>query len=75
MGHIKRHHLTDAKCVVPNQALLFAVDDAFAEMLSMHTSINIESRILSDLRDALLAKLISGEVRVKQRENHLEDAN
>ena len=34
-----------------------------------------ESLVLAMQRDALLPKLISGEVRVKQRENHLEDAN
>ena len=33
MGHIKRHHLADAKCIVPNQTLIFAVSDAFTKML------------------------------------------
>ncbi len=64
MGHIKRHHLADAKCVVPAQTLLSAASDAFAEMLSLHTAKSVESRILSDLRDTVLPKLVSGEVRV-----------
>ena len=64
MGHIKRHHLADAKSVVPAQTLLSEVDAIFAEMLSRRTLMDIESRMLSDLRDALLPKLVSGEVRV-----------
>ena len=68
MGHIKRHHLSEAKCVIPNQTLLSAVDDTFVKFLSKCITINVESRTLADLRDTLLPKLISGELRVPDTE-------
>ena len=68
MGHIKRHHLSEAKCVIPNQTLLSAVDDTFVKFLSKCITINVESRTLADLRDTLLPKLISGELRVRKED-------
>ena len=64
MGHIKREHLNDAKCVVPNQTILVAADETFANLLSQQISINLQSRALANQRDALLPKLVSGELRV-----------
>ena len=72
MGHIKRHHLSEAKCVIPNQTLLSAVDDTFVKFLSKCITINVESRTLADLRDTLLPKLISGELRVRDAEKFME---
>ena len=72
MGHIKRHHLSEAKCVIPNQTLLSAVDDTFVKFLSKCITINVESRTLADLRDTLLPKLISGELRVGDAEKFME---
>ena len=65
MGHIKRHHLSEAKCIVPDIRLLAAADGPLAAMLERSVSANIQSRTLAALRDALLPKLISGEIRVK----------
>ena len=64
MGHIKREHLREAKCAVPDTALLTAVDGILAEHLSKTVSAGIESRTLAAQRDALLPKLVSGELRV-----------
>ena len=72
MGHIKRHHLSEARCVIPNQTLLSAVDDTFVNFLSKCITINVESRTLADLRDTLLPKLISGELRVRDAEGFVE---
>ena len=71
MGHIRRHHLSAAKCVGPDQALISAADDIFARLLLKRISIHIESRSLDALRDTLLPKLISGEMRLKQTEQLL----
>ena len=71
MGHIRRHHLSAAKCVGPDQALISAADDTFARLLLKRISIHIESRSLDALRDTLLPKLISGEMRLKQTEQLL----
>ena len=64
MGHIKRSHLSDALCVVPNHELLVAVDKFFSPLIEKSISSNLQSRTLSDMRDTLLPKLISGEIRL-----------
>ena len=64
MGHIKRHHLTDAKCVVPTWQVLSSVDNTFSSLLSKTISLSLESLVLVGLRDTLLPKLVSGELRV-----------
>ena len=65
MGHIKRHHLSDAVCTVPDGRLLAAVDGPLSAIFERSLSANIQSRILAGLRDTLLPKLISGELRVE----------
>ena len=65
MGHIKRQHLSEAKCVVPDSALLSAVDETFSNLLTKAISVNVESRTLAAMRDTLLPKLISGEMRIR----------
>ena len=71
MGHIKREHLHDAKCVIPCQTLFAAVDDTFADLLSQQIKLNLQSRALAAQRDALLPKLVSGEVRVDLPTGHM----
>ena len=65
MGHIKRHHLSDAKCVIPNQDLLSAMDGILDGLLVRSIAASVESRTLAAMRDTLLPKLVSGEVRIK----------
>jgi type I restriction enzyme S subunit len=64
MGHIQRHHLSDAKVVVPGPDTLQAASEALSPLVERVISTRIESRTLAALRDALLPKLISGELRV-----------
>lgn len=64
MGHIQRHHLTDALTVDPGAALLDLGARHLAPILALAESLSIESRTLSTLRDALVPKLMSGDVRV-----------
>lgn len=68
MGHIQRHHLTEAKAIVPPHGLLEEMDRVFAPLLDKVVSNRIESRTLAVLRDALLPKLISGKLQVKDTE-------
>jgi type I restriction enzyme S subunit len=68
MGHIQRHHLSDAKLAIPSPALLRAMDVVFAPFIESTWRRAVESRTLGALRDALLPKLISGELRVKDAE-------
>jgi type I restriction enzyme, S subunit len=64
MGHIQRHHLSDAKVVVPGTATLQAASSALSPLVLRVITTRIESRTLAALRDTLLPKLISGELRV-----------
>lgn len=74
MGHIQRHHLTDARLPVPPTPLLQEMDKLLASMLERLWKQKIESRTLAALRDTLLPKLISGEVRVRAGEKMVGEA-
>ena len=68
MGHIQRHHLSDAKAVVPSAAVVRAADAVMSPLLDRIIQQRLESRSVAELRDALLPKLISGDLRVKDAE-------
>ncbi len=68
MGHIQRHHLKEAECVVPPASTLAQLDREVAPLLSKVVANECESRSLAALRDALLPKLLSGEIRVPEAE-------
>jgi type I restriction enzyme S subunit len=64
MGHIQRRHLTEALVLVPCAALITTMTNAMQPIHNQLINNNIQSRTLSTLRDTLLPKLVSGEVRV-----------
>ena len=66
MGHIRRHHLTEARCVVPPAAVLVGVSDTFRCLLERQGLNELTRRTLAALRDTLLPKLISGEIRLEE---------
>ena len=68
MGHIQRHHLSDAKVIVPGQPLVSLTSDLLGSIIERVVHNNIQSRTLAALRDTLLPKLISGELRVPDAE-------
>ena len=72
MGHIKRHHLTDAKVCIPSIKFLNLTNEQLSPILEQQIKINLESKELSKIRDTLLPKLISGEMRVPEMEKFLE---
>ena len=74
MGHIRRHHLSEAGCVVPGRMLLEEADALLASLIDGQIRCKLESHTLSSLRDTLLPKLITGELRVPDVEKILEDA-
>ncbi len=72
MGHIQRRHLAEARLPLPpadaireGDALLGPIDRHRAALVS-------ESRTLAALRDALLPKLISGQIRVTDTDDPAE---
>jgi type I restriction enzyme, S subunit len=68
MGHIQRHHLAEAKLAMPPKDVLRAIDAPMAPMIESIWRRQVQSRTLGALRDALLPKLISGEIRVTEAE-------
>jgi len=65
MGHIQRHHLSDARVTVPDTTSLKHLDAQIAPLFErlMHSFKVVHN--FSNLRDVLLPKLMSGEVRVR----------
>jgi len=64
MGHIQRHHLSDAKLPVPPAELVRAMDPVIGPIVGSIWRRAVQSRTLAAVRDSLLPKLISGELRV-----------
>ncbi|MGA3057810.1 MAG: restriction endonuclease subunit S [Candidatus Limnocylindrales bacterium] len=60
MGHIQRHHLSDAKVVVPAAAVLEAVDSVCGPITEASWRIRVQSRDLAGIRDSLLPVLLAG---------------
>ena len=73
MGHIQRHHLSEAKVLNPPPSLLAAMDSAFTALLDRAFGLRRQSKDLGSIRDALLPKLISGEIRIPDAERMLEE--
>ena len=71
MGHIQRHHLSDAKVLVPSDKELRDMDKIMSPLLQKIIANSLETRTLANLRDTLLPKLMRGEVQVKDLEKEL----
>ena len=65
MGHIKRGHLQETLVVVPPNEILHGANEVVGPMYDLFGQLMIESRKLAAMRDILLPKLLSGEVRVR----------
>ena len=60
MGHIKREHLSAAKCIVPNDELL--ANKTLENILEKIIFNRLENFNLQDTRDLLLPRLLNGEM-------------
>lgn len=67
MGHIKRGDLDDAMVFVPSEAEIDKMSCYFNPILYKLIENNKQIHTLTQLRDTLLPKLMSGEVRVKMQ--------
>jgi len=72
MGHIQRHHLSEAQVVVPPKPMPRSIDDHLSPLLESIWKRKVESRTLANLRDTLLPKLISGQLRLADAERAVE---
>jgi len=68
MGHIQRGHLSVARALVPPPRLVEAMSAHFEPLLDNLIARRLQSRTLAALRDALLPRLIAGELRVSDAE-------
>ena len=65
MGHIKRGELDKAKTVIPDKENMQKIDALIKPIFEQIIANELESRRLVELRDALLPKLMSGELKVE----------
>lgn len=72
MGHIQRSHLSAAKVVVPSEAVLHAATSVIGPLVEKIVENALQARTLSNLRDTLLPRLISGQLRLPEVEAETE---
>ena len=65
MGHIKRKDLEDSLVYIPKTTQLSTMDNIISPMMLKIIANNNQLRTLESLRDTLLPKLLSGDVRVR----------
>jgi type I restriction enzyme S subunit len=63
MGHIQRMHLTAAKALIPSPKLLEVMTGSMEPLINKIIANRVQARTLAELRDTLLPKLLSGEVK------------
>lgn len=64
MGHIKREHLTQATVRIPPHEVIVGLDDVLSPLDQQIGFLAREATTLRAVRDELLPKLVSGEIRV-----------
>lgn len=77
MGHIKRSALQESEVLIPPANVMFELTTEMQPIVDEMIGLKVQSRKLGELRDALLPKLMSGEIDVSdielptQPNNHL----
>ena len=65
MGHIQRHHLSDAQISIPNDESFREFDEMLSGLIEKLIKNNAQIKTLTNQRDSLLPKLMSRKVRVE----------
>ena len=73
MGHIKREHLSQAKCLMPSSETVHAFTPFFEPVLNKVISNRLETRKLENIRATLLPKLLSGEITLPEAEQAVSE--
>jgi type I restriction enzyme S subunit len=66
MGHIQRGHLAEAKVAVPPAELLTSIGELLRSLVSQKVALVVQNRALAELREALLPRLMSGELQIPE---------
>jgi type I restriction enzyme S subunit len=74
MGHIQRHHLSEAMTVLGSPDVMAAADAMIGPLLDRCLANSLEARTLAMTRDLLLPRLMSGELRVHDFQDNLQRA-
>ncbi len=75
MGHIQRHHLSDAIVTVPPEEQLQKLNTQMKPLFTKIKGNLTQIRTLTRLRDTLLPKIMNEEIRIKGSEKLLEAAS
>lgn len=74
MGHIQRHHLKEAMIAMPkDDAVIAAAGKLIGPTFDRAIAADLERQNLAALRDTLLPRLMSGELRIREAENQVEE--
>ncbi len=74
MGHIQRKHLSEATAAVPCSGVLEKANEIFEPLINLQIGNAQRARTLTALRDALLPRLISGQLRLPDAQEQVENA-
>lgn len=69
MGHIKRGDLETSEVLIPEKETLLGLDKIISPILNQIIGIKCENNNLENLRDTLLPKLMSGELKINDFNN------
>ena len=72
MGHIKRGHLDEFSVAIPPADKMAEFDEMFAPLFRRSLEALVESESLAAIRDALLPRLVSGEIRATDSADRTE---
>jgi len=75
MGHIQRGHLTAAKVCVPTAAVIEGATAVLGPIVEMLIENSLQAQALATLRDTLLPRLISGQLRLPVKINQSGECN
>lgn len=74
MGHIQRKHLSEALVVVPSIDVLECATGIMQPLLDRYIANALNAQTLATLRDTLLPRLISGQLRIPEASEVIEEA-
>ena len=74
MGHIQRHHLTEAKISVAPAAVMLRFSAVFGPMQALIVQNGKLIKELEELRDHLMPRLISGKLSLEEAQQVVEEA-
>lgn len=66
MGHIQRGHLSESKIAVPTKEVLRRASEIIEPIFSLKIATSVEGRTLTEIRDSLMPRLISGYLQIPE---------